>query len=80
MYDYFNKHNIYWLDIYRDETCITWNDYVVRSYQIEEKHRYKYIQDNIARSNQNRKEAEAKAITILEIFSMLKNLLIVVRN
>lgn len=63
MYDYFNKHNIYWLDTYRDETCITWNDYVIRSYEIEEKHRHKYIQDNIARSNQNRKEAEAKAIS-----------------
>lgn len=58
---YFNKRNIYWLDTYRDETCITWNDYVIRSYKIEEKHRHKYIQDNIARSNKNRKEAEAKA-------------------
>lgn len=61
MYDYFNKHNIYWLDTYKDETCITWNDYIVRSYKIEEKRRCKYIQDNIAISNDNRKEAEAKA-------------------
>lgn len=61
MYDYFNKHNIYWLDTYRDATCITWNDYIIRSYQIEEKHHCKYIQDNIAISNNNRKEAEAKA-------------------
>lgn len=61
MYDYFNKHNIYWLDTYRDESCITWNDYIIRSYQIEENHRNKYIKDNIAISNDNRKEAEAKA-------------------
>lgn len=64
MYDYFNKHNIYWLDTYRDETCITWNDYIVRSYKIEEKHRDKHIQENIAKSNQNRKEAEEKASVI----------------
>lgn len=61
MYNYFNKHNIYWLDTYRDETCITWNDYVIRSYKIDEEHRCKYIKDNIAISNDNRKEAEAKA-------------------
>lgn len=63
MYDYFNKHNIYWLYDYRTESCITWNDYVVRSSEIQEKHRTKYIQENIAKSNQNRKEAEAKAIS-----------------
>lgn len=61
---YFNKHNIYWFDTYKDETCITWNDYIIRSYKIEEKHRTKHIQENIAKSNQNRKEAEEKASAI----------------
>lgn len=65
MYDYFNKRNIYWLHDYRTESCITWNDYVVRSHEIGEKHRVKHIQDNIARSNQNRKEAEEKAAAIV---------------
>lgn len=65
MYDYFNKHNIYWLDTYRDETCITWNDYIIRSYEIEKRHHSKYIQENIAKSNQNRKEAEEKAAAIV---------------
>lgn len=64
MYDYFNKHNIYWLDDYRTESCITWNDYVIRSHEIEEKHRSKYIEENIAKSNQNRKEAIEKANAI----------------
>lgn len=68
MCDYFNKHNIYWLDDYRTESCITWNDYVIRSHEIEEKHRSKYIEENIAKSNQNRKEAieQANAITSQE--------------
>lgn len=70
---YFNKHNIYWLDDYRDETCITWNDYVIRSYKIEEKHRHKYIQDNIALSNHNRKEAEAKAISNIRQETLITN-------
>lgn len=64
MCDYFNKHNIYWLDDYRTESCITWNDYVIRSHEIEEKHRSKYIEENIAKSNQNRKEAIEKANAI----------------
>ena len=64
MYDYFNKHNIYWLDDYRTESCITWNDYVIRSHEIEEKRHSKYIQENIAKSNQNRKEAKEKANAI----------------
>lgn len=62
---YFNKHNIYWLDNYKDETCITWNDYIIRSYEIEEKHHAKYIQENIERSNKNRKEAKEKAAAIV---------------
>lgn len=64
MYDYFNKHNIYWLDDYRTKSCITWNDYVIRSHEIEENHRSKYIEENIAKSNQNRKEAIEKANAI----------------
>ncbi len=58
---YFNKHNIYWLSEYYTEQCITWNDYVIRSYEIDKNHHKKYIQENIAKSNQNRKEAEEKA-------------------
>lgn len=65
MCDYFNKHNIYWLDDYRTESCITWNDYIIRCYEIDEKHRDKYIQDNIAESDKNRKEAEEKAAAII---------------
>lgn len=64
MCDYFNKHNIYWLDDYRTESCITWNDYIIRSHEIEEKHRSKYIEENIAKSNQNRKEAIEQANAI----------------
>lgn len=64
MYDYFNKRNIYWHYDYRTESCITWNNYIIRSYEIDEKHRDKRIQENIARSNQNRKEAEEKASAI----------------
>lgn len=64
MCNYFNKHNIYWLDDYRTESCITWNDYVIRSHEIEEKHRSKYIEENIAKSNQNRKEAIEQANAI----------------
>ncbi len=61
MYDYFNKHNIYWLPEYYTEQCITWNDYVIRFNEIDKNCRDKYIQENIAKSNQNRKEAEEKA-------------------
>ncbi len=58
---YFDKHNIYWLPEYYTEQCITWNDYVIRSYEIDKNRHEKYIQENIAKSNQNRKEAEEKA-------------------
>lgn len=61
MYVYFNKHNAYWLPEYYTEKCITWNDYIIRYCEIDENHRNTYIQANINKSNQNRKEAEEKA-------------------
>ena len=65
IHDYFNKHNIRWLDDYLVKPCIIWNDYIIRSRELEEKGRIRYIQESIAKSNQNRKEAEKQAASIV---------------
>lgn len=55
---FFKSCNLYWLPEYENSTCITWNDYVIRSNDIEELHHKRYVQENIALSEKNREEAK----------------------
>lgn len=57
---FFTQRNIYWLDSYCDDSCITWNDFVIRSYEIDKKRIAKLIEDNKRKSDENYRKAKEK--------------------
>lgn len=54
---FFKKKDIYWLDDYKNDKCITWNDYIVRAIEIEENYIKAKIERCKAKANDNYNKA-----------------------